>query len=121
VDEVNRVVPQLIRSGKVTRPGLGVQVATDQIAEQLGLKGVLIIRTVPGGAAARAGLRSTTRDASGQLVLGDIITAVNGAPVQKTKELFTLLARHKAGEEVTLKILRDDEEREVKVTLVAVD
>ena len=35
VDEVNRVVPQLIAHGKVTRPGLGVQVASDQQAKRL--------------------------------------------------------------------------------------
>src|SRR5262249_31995502 len=35
VDEVNRAVPQLIKDGEITRPGLGVQVATDQLARQL--------------------------------------------------------------------------------------
>ncbi len=39
VDEVNRVVPQLIRSGKVTRPSIGVHVASDQIAKQLDPEG----------------------------------------------------------------------------------
>ncbi|MGL4555045.1 MAG: S1C family serine protease, partial [Gemmataceae bacterium] len=48
VDEVNRAVPQLIRSGKVTRPSLGVQVAADQLADQLGVKGALVLRAVPG-------------------------------------------------------------------------
>src|SRR5205814_3629835 len=44
VDEINRVVPQLIKNGKVTRPGLGVQLATDQLAGHFGVTGALIIR-----------------------------------------------------------------------------
>src|SRR6202042_2576174 len=39
VDEVNRTVPQLIKYGKVSRPGLGVEYAPDQLAQRLGLKG----------------------------------------------------------------------------------
>ena len=43
VDTVNRIVTELIRSGKVTRPGLGVQIADEQIAQRLGVNGVLIV------------------------------------------------------------------------------
>jgi S1-C subfamily serine protease len=43
VDTVNRIVPELIRYGKLTRPGIGVQIAEDQIAQQLGIKGVLVV------------------------------------------------------------------------------
>ncbi len=118
VDEVNRVVPQLIRAGKVTRPGLGVQVATDDLARQLKVEGVLVIRTLAGGAAAKAGLRPTRRGADGRIVFGDIITAVNGRKVAKAKELFAALEQHQAGEEVTLTVMRDGEAAEVKVTLL---
>src|SRR5207249_6639405 len=53
VDTVNRIVPELIRYGKITRPGIGVQAAEDQIAQQLGVKGVLIVDVVAGSAAAK--------------------------------------------------------------------
>jgi S1-C subfamily serine protease len=121
VDEVNRVVPQLIRSGKVTRPGLGVQVATDDVSRRLGVEGALIMRALPGGAAARAGLRSTMRAQDGKIILGDVITAINGKKVSRTRDLFTLLEQHQAGEEVTLTIARDGELVEVKVTLVPIE
>ena len=39
VDEIKRSVPQLIEHGKITRPGLGVQVANDQLAKQLKAEG----------------------------------------------------------------------------------
>ena len=56
VDEVNRIVPQLIRHGKVVRPGLGVQVAPDHLADELGINGVVIVGVQPGSPAAKAGL-----------------------------------------------------------------
>jgi S1-C subfamily serine protease len=122
VDDVNRVVPQLIRHGKIVRPGLGIQVAADQAARQVGVKeGVLVVRVVPGSAAAKAGLRSTTRDENGELVLGDVITAVDGKPVKKTNDLFTLLGNHKVGDTVTLDVQREGEAVQVKVTLGSVD
>src|SRR5207302_1165232 len=53
VEEVNRIVPQLIKDGKVTRPGLGVQVATDQLAKHLKQEGALVINVVPDSPAAK--------------------------------------------------------------------
>jgi len=37
VDDINEIVPQLIRHGKVVRPRLGIQLAEDQLAQQLGI------------------------------------------------------------------------------------
>lgn len=119
VDEVNRVVPQLIRDGKVTRPSLGLQVATDQITSQLGVNGVLVLRVLPGSAAAQVGLRSTVRDEAGRIRLGDVITAIDGKPVARVKDFFRLLGTRAVGERVTLTVLRDEEQIDVEVTLRA--
>ncbi len=121
VDEVNRVVPELIRHGKVTRPGLGVVVAPDQVTKQAGVEGALIVRTTPNSPAQKAGLRPTTRDEDGRVVLGDVIVAIDGKPVKKTNDLFAILERHKVGDEVTVQVMRDGEKEEVKVTLGAVE
>lgn len=56
VDTVRRVVNELIRKGKVVRPGLGIMCANDSQAKQLGVNGVLIFGLSEGGAAAKAGL-----------------------------------------------------------------
>lgn len=56
VDTVRRVVNELIRKGKVSRPGLGVMCANDSQAKQLGVTGVLIFGLSENGAAAKAGL-----------------------------------------------------------------
>src|SRR6266571_2493260 len=47
VHEVNQVAAQLIAHGKVVRPGLGVQMATDQMAQEIGLKGALVLTVFP--------------------------------------------------------------------------
>jgi S1-C subfamily serine protease len=120
VDTVNLVVPQLTRFGKVTRPGLGVQVAEDQLARQLGLNGVLIVEVLPNTVAARAGLRPTRRDSSGRVRLGDVIVAVDGKPVKSANELFLLLEQYRVGDTVVLTVIRDGERQQFKVSLEAV-
>jgi S1-C subfamily serine protease len=120
VDTVNLVVPQLTRFGKVIRPGLGIQVAEDQLARQLGLAGVLIVEVTPNGAAARAGLRSTRREASGRMRLGDVIVAIDGKPVKSVNDLFVLLEQYRVGDAIVLTVMRDGAREQFKITLEAV-
>jgi protease Do-like 1, chloroplastic len=120
VDTVNRIVAELIRYGKVTRPGIGVQIAEEQIADRLGVKGILVVDVVPGGAAAKAGIRPTRREGSGRVRLGDVITAVDGKKVESPNELFVLLENYKVGEVVNISLLRDGKAFQTKVTLEAV-
>ena len=120
VDTVNRIVPELIRSGKVTRPGMGIQVAEDQIAERLGVTGVLVVEVTQGSAAAKAGMRPTRREASGRVRLGDVITAIDGKKIESSNELFLLLEKFKVGDSINVSLLRDGKAVQVKVTLEAV-
>jgi len=120
VDTVNRIVPELIRSGKVTRPGLGVQLAEDQLAERLGVTGVLVVEVVQGSAAAKAGLRPTRREASGRVRLGDVITSIDGKKIESPNELFLALEKYKIGDSVNVSLLREGKAVQVKITLEAV-
>jgi S1-C subfamily serine protease len=120
VDTVNRIVPELIRYGKVTRPGIGVQIAEDQIAERLGVNGVLVVDVVPGSAAAKAGLRPTRREASGRVRLGDVITAIDGKKVLSPNDLYLTLETYKVGDSVNVSVLRDGKNVQAKLTLEAV-
>ncbi len=117
VDTVNRIVPQLIRHGKIIRPGLGVQVAEDQLARELGLPGVLIVGVVPGRAAARAGIRPTRRDFSGQVILGDVIVALDGKQIDSVNDLYLVLEQYRIGDKVTLTILREGKRLKVRLSL----
>lgn len=121
VDTVNRIVPELIRYGKVTRPGIGVKIAAEQLAEKLGIRGVLVVDVVPGSAAAKAGMRPTTRDQQGRVRLGDVIVAVDGNKVESPNELFLVLEKYKVGDAVEISLLRDGKTVRMKVTLEAVN
>ena len=117
VDTVQGVVPDLIQHGRVIRPSLGVQVASQQVTRRLGIGGALILEVSPGGAAARAGLRPTVRNERGNLVLGDVIVAIDGQPVRSSGDLLLLLEQHDAGDRVKVRIERGGKERDVGVTL----
>jgi Do/DeqQ family serine protease len=105
------VTEQLINKGRVRRGQLGVvvQAVTDDIAQSLGLKevkGVIVGSVQRGSAAEKAGLRQ-----------GDVITAFNGTAVNEPNELRNLVASTQPGTEVTLAILRDGREQEVKLAV----
>lgn len=117
VDVVKWVVPDLIKYGKVNRPTLGIELATTQTTQRLGLEGALIIHTVQGGAADKAGLQPTTRDRNGRIRLGDAIIAINGEKVTSGSELILILEKYKAGDVVRVKIMREEREMEVNVKL----
>jgi S1-C subfamily serine protease len=122
VDEINEIVPQLISNGKIVRPRLGVQIAEDQMAQQLGVdKGALIVKVMPNSAAAKASLQGTRRDQSGQTHLGDIIVAIDGKAVNAGKDLFATLERYHVGDTVTLTVVRDGQRQDFKVTLEAAE
>jgi S1-C subfamily serine protease len=120
VDTVNRIVPELIRSGKIIRPGLGVELAEEQIARKIGISGVLIVDVMRGGPAAKAGIRPTRRESSGRVILGDVITAIDGKKVESPNDLFLMLENRQVGDIVTVVLLRDGKTIQTKVTLEAV-
>jgi len=116
VDEINEAVPELIRYGRVIRPGLGIVVANERIAERLDIKGVLIINVQPGSSAEKAGLRGT-RSAGGEIIIGDIIQAVNGKKIESFDDLVNDLDNYKVGDKVQLTVLRDGEKLQVTASL----
>jgi S1-C subfamily serine protease len=120
VDTVNRVVPQLIASGKYARPVLGIQTdqALNQILEKrLGVKGVAVLAVEGGSAAEEAGLRGAKIERDGGIVPGDIIVAVDGKPVDTVAKLVARLDEKKGGDTVKLTVLRDGKQTELGAKL----
>lgn len=117
VDLLKGIVQQLITYGRVTRPVLGVSFAPDASAEQLGLPGVLVLSVRPGSPAAEAGIRPTTRDEKGTLVLGDVITAINGEKVTNSTDLFKALDNRSVGEKVSVEVQRGTQKLNFQVPL----
>jgi S1-C subfamily serine protease len=110
VDTVNRVVPQLIAKGKYSRPTLGIEAdeaLNDVIQRRLGVKGVAVLRVQPGSGAADAGLRGAKIEKDGSIVPGDIITGLDGKPVDNVVKLISYLDQRKVGETVKLTVLRE--------------
>jgi S1-C subfamily serine protease len=117
VDVVNRIVPQLLRSGRVPRAGLGVQLAPAALGRALGHEGALILGLVEGRPAERAGLVPYRRREDGTYVFGDRIVALDGQTISGTEDLQRRLAERSVGDEVLLGVVRGGREREVRVRL----
>jgi Do/DeqQ family serine protease len=105
------VMDQLTKSGKVRRGqfGIVVQKVTSDIAASLGLKeakGVLVAQVQPGSAADKAGIKS-----------GDIITSFNGVEVNDPNVFRNQVASTPPGTDVTLSILRNGKEQQIKARL----
>ena len=127
---VKQVVPELIKNGKFVHPWIGISGGTlaPVVAKEMGLpetqRGALVAAVTAGGPAEKAGLIGSTKPATidGQEIKvgGDVITAIDGQPVKRFEDLVTFLARNgKVGQTVTLTILRDGNEKTVKLTLAA--
>ncbi|MGD2114574.1 MAG: PDZ domain-containing protein, partial [Acidobacteriota bacterium] len=116
-DTVNWVVPELITNGRLVRPTLGVELASDRIVRDLELEGALVVNVYRGSGAERAGLRPTRRDRRGRVELGDLIVAVDGEPVTSSNDLLLLLERYDPGDAVEVTLERDDRRRTVRVVL----
>ncbi len=98
-DDIARIVPQIIKNGRVVLSGIGIQRVEPSIAQRLGVdKGILIADIIPNTPAALAGLRGTGRDHLGRVHLGDIIVALNGHPVKNYDALYNLFTDIKVGE-----------------------
>ena len=117
VDTVRWVVPELISKGRIERPTLGVELASEQIARRLGLAGALVMGVVPGSGADRAGMRGTMRDRRGSVLLGDVIVAIDGRAVRSPDDLVLILEGMKPGETVQVEFLRGEARRSVPVRL----
>lgn len=121
VDTVKSIVPQLIKYGKVIRPGLGVAVLEDYYAARFGLReGVMIKFVDPKGPSAKAGLRGITRNRYGEYFLGDIITGIDSKPIKTYDDLFLIIDNYKIGDVVKVKYIRDNKERTIDLKLVQI-
>lgn len=105
IDAVANAVSQLIETGRVAAPGIGILAADGATSARFGARGVLVWRVFEGSPAARAGLQGAAKT-SGKA--GDIITAINGRTVSDRSDLLEELDRIGVGATAELRILRDN-------------
>jgi 2-alkenal reductase len=114
IDVINRIVPVLIRDGRVTRPGIGV-LATDERPRNAGNDGVVIAEVTRGSPAEAAGLRGLDPDNG---AARDIVTQVNSVAVNNVEDMVREIARTAIGQSLTLTVRRDGRVRRVQVQVV---
>lgn len=126
VNTIRRVVPQLIEHGRVVRPVIGIASVYETD------KGLVIIDVTPGGPADRAGLRGfevvTQKEQRGPFVYertyvdrdrADRILAIDGIVVSTGDEFQDVVESKKPGDRVLIRVIRDNRELDVPVTLAA--
>ena len=120
VDEVNRIVPRLIRDGRFVRPAIGIAALPTSLQQAWRLpRGVAVVQVGTGTPAARAGLLPFRQGGRGEVLAGDVITAINGEPVNDFDDLLNQLERRAAGETVMLSVWRDGKSRNQALVLAA--
>jgi len=117
-----RVVPQILQTGQVTRPKLGIGTRNvSSFRNQVDLPvsdGVLIVQVQRGGAAAAAGLRGLQPTEDGDVELGDIIIGIDNEKITNSDDLFRVLDKHRVGDVVNVQIWRAGRNMSVPVRLM---
>jgi 2-alkenal reductase len=113
VDTVNRIVPEIIRDGHARLPGIGFVPLPEEVAQQNGIRGIVVQSVPAGGAAAQAGLVGI--DDSDRL--GDVIVGAEGQPVATVADLAAVLERVGIGNKVRLTLVRGGSRRDVSATV----
>ncbi|MCK6575530.1 trypsin-like peptidase domain-containing protein [Myxococcota bacterium] len=113
INMVKTLLPQLEANGKVARSWIGIQIqeVTPALATSFGLdrpRGALVASVVPGGPAAKAGLRD-----------GDVVTRFDGTPIDKDEDLPWRASTAGVGRTVDLEVYRDGKPVTVRLKLEA--
>jgi S1-C subfamily serine protease len=122
INTIARVVPQLIRNGRVVRGEIGI----DQVF--LNDRGVFVARLTPGGPAERAGLQGprVVRQRQGPFVYqsidrstADRIAAIDGQPVKTAEDVLDAIENRQPGDQVVVTVVRKGQEFQFRVRLDA--
>ena len=122
INTAKQLMPQLEAGARIEPVWLGIsgQELDPAIARDQNLtvqEGVLVTSIVPTGPAAQAGIRGGQGQNERIPRGGDVITAVDGTPVRDLTELSDQLANHQPGDVVTVTIVRDGQQQQLRVTL----
>ena len=123
---VSRIVPQLIRSGKVIRGEVGIL----RVRQVESHKGLMVIAIDPKGAAAKAGLKTPKTTKQKELFRGfvvernavdwaaaDVIVGVDGVKTKKADDFTAVVDDHKPGDRLVLEVLRGGKIVQIPIVL----
>ncbi len=106
VNTVKEVVPQLISYGRILRPIIGVELASDAWLQRYRIEGLPVVHVYPGLPAAQAGMTGAHRGSRGEIVLGDIITHVGKTRILSNGDFLDAMEKLDPGDRVTIKTRR---------------
>ena len=113
VDIINRVVPNLIKNGRFIQPIVGItanEIFNKQVTDELGIKGILVLEVSPNSPADRGGIIGSEL-INGDLVLGDIIQAIDGEKVENMDDFLNIIEKHGLNDRIILEILRNGHQK----------
>jgi S1-C subfamily serine protease len=121
VDTIKIIVPQLIKHGKIIRPGLGIGIVPESMKQRMiqSSKGLIISYIDAKGGAAEAGLKGMTQDQYGRIYLGDVILKVEDQDVNNLDDIYQVIEKKKIGDTVDVKYRRNGKTLTTKVKLKA--
>ncbi len=117
VNTVRSVILQLISYGRILRPIIGIELASDRWIKRYRIKGLPVVRVDPGLPADQAGISGARRNSRGDVLLGDVITHLNDIAVRTNDDYLSAMEALQPGDTVILKTRHDDEEKQYKVRL----
>lgn len=117
VDTVNRIVPQLIKHGKLKKSVLGIRTLETTGLRPDGIQGAIVAEVIPGSPAEQAGIIPLTQSPDGTIVLGDLIVAADGKTVEDGNDLFHVIDDKNPGDKITLDLINQGEARSVTIKL----
>ena len=117
VNTVAKVVPELIQHGRLIRPVMGINIVEDQIADRLGIEGVIVLNVERGKSAAKAGIIGLQRNSEGKVLVGDVIVKIGRFSISNSDDLLNAMEQHKPGDEVEILANRRGKEKKFRVRL----
>lgn len=121
ISSINRIVPQIIKHGKVIRPGLGIGVLPDHQRRRFGVEtGIIVTFLDEKGPAAKAGIQGISQDRRGRYFLGDVVVGIDDNKIDNFDDIYHVLDQYKIGDEVEVSLMRDGKLKKVKLKLTEI-
>eukprot|EP00879_Flechtneria_rotunda_P015170 GHRR01015857.1.p1 GENE.GHRR01015857.1~~GHRR01015857.1.p1 ORF type:complete len:279 (+),score=81.68 GHRR01015857.1:851-1687(+) len=107
-DTVRRVVNQIIRYGRVIKPGLGLALMHHSHSRQLlgAQPGAVVYNVTPGSGAAEAGIVGVRVNENNNIYVADVIVKAAGQPVSSAEDLVSIVEQFNLGDQVPLTLHR---------------
>ncbi len=124
VNIAKRVIPQLIQFGEVRRPKLGANLLSVASLTEQGIKlpvetGLVVRNVIQGTSASNAGLRGLSQGPAGDVVLGDIITSIDGEKMNDIDDLYRYLDKKQIGDSIQVQLYRNGKVATVPMRLLS--